>query len=277
MIRRHTSLVLVALLTPACQSARTAEQDRAQALEQRVVELEKQLAQAPSPVPAATPSPEAEPASARPRPPAVAARPSPPAARPAPAATPAPAASAAAEPRPVPAAEPRRPEPVVIPAGTSLALVLETPLSSARNQEGDSVTARVERAVSEEGRVVLPGGVVVRGRVVEAKASGRVSGKARLSVRFDRITVRGVEHEIDMSPVIVEAEDSHDRDAKVIGGGAAAGALIGAITGGKKGLGKGILVGGAAGTGAVLATKGKEVELPAGSRWTVRVREAVRL
>jgi len=36
-------------------------------------------------------------------------------------------------------------------------------------------------------------------------------------------------------------------------------------------------VGNGAGTGAVLINKGSEVEMPSGSRWTVRVKETVRL
>jgi len=68
---------------------------------------------------------------------------------------------------------PRREE---IPAGTSLTLVLETPLSTETSHEGQSVTARVERATSEDGDVVLPGGSVLRGRVTEVDRAGRVSG-----------------------------------------------------------------------------------------------------
>ena len=67
------------------------------------------------------------------------------------------------------------------------------------------------------------------------------------------------------------APRTHGRDAKIIGGGAAAGALVGAIADGGKGAGVGALVGGGAGTGAVLATRGKEVTLPAGARWRVRL------
>lgn len=67
------------------------------------------------------------------------------------------------------------------------------------------------------------------------------------------------------------------RDAKIIGGGAAAGALIGAIAGGGSGAAKGAAIGGAAGGGTVLATKGKEVVFPAGSKLTVTLKTAVAL
>ena len=67
------------------------------------------------------------------------------------------------------------------------------------------------------------------------------------------------------------APETHGKDAKIIGGGTGAGALVGAIADGKSGAAKGALVGGGAGTGVVLATRGKEVSIPAGSRWRVRL------
>ena len=169
---------------------------------------------------------------------------------------------------------PRREE---IPAGTALTLVLETPLSSASSHEGESVTARVERAVSEDGRVVLPGGSVLRGRVSEVDGSGRVKGRAHLAVKWETITVRGVTRSIRTSDVAMTADSNHGRDAKVIGGSTAAGAIIGGIVNGGRGAKKGAIIGAGAGTGAVLINKGSEVEMASGSRWTVRVKETVRL
>jgi type IV secretory pathway VirB10-like protein len=166
---------------------------------------------------------------------------------------------------------------LVLPEGTELTLVLETPVSSAGSNEGDAVTARVERAVSEDGRIVLPGGTVLQGRVTEAQASGRVKGRARVAVDFDRIVVRGRTHEFDAAPLVAEAAGGGGSDARMVGGGAAAGAIIGAIADGKKGALKGAVIGAGAGGAAVLATKGKDVEMPAGSRWTVRLRNSLRL
>lgn len=169
---------------------------------------------------------------------------------------------------------PRREE---IPAGTALSLVLETPLSTETSEEGDSVTARVERATSEDGRVVLPGGSILRGRVTEVDRAGRVSGRAHLAVKFDTIVVRGVSRRIETSDVAMTAEKQTGRDAKIIGGSTAAGAIIGGIVNGGRGAKKGAIIGAGAGAGAVLINKGQDLEMPSGSRWTVRVKETVRL
>ena len=181
-----------------------------------------------------------------------------------------------AESEPTMAREPNR-DRLSLPAGTELQLVLESGLSSATSQVGDPVTARVARATSPDGRVVLPGGTVLKGRVYRADAAGRVKGKSRLAVDFDRIVVRGVEHRLDTTAIDVEGPDSHGKDAAIIGGSTVGGAIIGGILGGGKGAKKGAVVGAVGGTGAVLATRGRDVEIPAGSNWTVRVKDRVTL
>ena len=93
------------------------------------------------------------------------------------------------------------------------------------------------------------------------------------SAAFDRIILRGEPRRLETTPIVVEAESGAKRDAKLVAGATAAGAVLGAVLGGKGGAGKGAILGGGAGAGAVLATRGKEVDLPSGSRWTVHVRE----
>ena len=169
---------------------------------------------------------------------------------------------------------PRR-ENLVIPGGTEMRVVLETGLSSDTSQDGERVVARVERATAQDGRVVLPGGTVLRGHVVRAESAGRIAGRSRLTVDFDRIVVRGREHPLQSTSITVDGPDTRRRDAAIIGGSTAAGAILGGIT--NKGVKKGAVVGAATGAGAVLVTRGDAVEMPAGSRWTVRVTNTVRL
>jgi hypothetical protein len=101
--------------------------------------------------------------------------------------------------------------------------------------------------------------------------NGKVKGRAYLCLAFTDLTVGGKTYRIAASRVSVLAPATHGRDAKVVGGAAAGGAVVGAIADGKKGAALGGLPGAGAGTGAVLATRGKEVTLPAGSRWQVRL------
>jgi outer membrane lipoprotein SlyB len=68
---------------------------------------------------------------------------------------------------------------------------------------------------------------------------------------------------------------SRAADAEKIGGGAALGAIIGAIAGGGKGAAIGAGVGGAAGTGTVAATRGKAAVLPSETKVSFRINNSV--
>ena len=158
-----------------------------------------------------------------------------------------------------------------LPTETSIPITLETAVSSATSRPEDRVDARVRADVLSGGKVVIPAGSEMRGHVVSVRRSGKVKGRAYLSLSFNELVANGKTYRIATRRIGVQAPPSHGRDAKIIGGGAGAGAVVGAIVDGKEGAAKGALVGAGAGTGAVLATRGKEVTLASGSRWRVRL------
>jgi len=170
-----------------------------------------------------------------------------------------------------------RPDPITVPEGVTFALVLETAISSATSRSGDLIVARLAEDIKVGEKVVVPSGSEVRGRVTAAVPSGRVKTRARLAFDFDTLVLGGKEHPIGTRPVDITARDTHKKDAVTIGIGAGAGAIIGAIANGGKGAAIGTLIGGAAGTGVMLTNTGKEVELGAGSRVTVRLTREARL
>jgi hypothetical protein len=148
------------------------------------------------------------------------------------------------------------------PAGTSLAVTVLSKLGSETSQVEDVVKASLAKPIVIDGTTVAPQGAEVRGVVSDAKKSGRVKGKATLSIAFDRLTVRGESHQIQTAPVVLEAQDKKSDDVKKGGVGAGVGAVVGGIAGGGTGAAIGAVAGGA---GTVLATKGREVEVPAGT------------
>jgi hypothetical protein len=165
------------------------------------------------------------------------------------------------------------PEPRILAAGTTLPLVLETSVASNTSQVEDRVVATLAEDVSVDSRLILAAGTEVVGYVTAAKQSGRVKGRARLAMEFDEVRDGGIRYRIETIPIDITADSSKGKDAKIAGGAAAAGALIGAIAGGGKGALKGGAIGGAAGGAAVLATRGKEVVLEAGTALEVTVKE----
>jgi hypothetical protein len=170
-----------------------------------------------------------------------------------------------------------RPDPITVPEGTTLPLVLETALSSATSRAGDRVVARLAEDVRVGEKVVVPAGSEVRGQVTAAVPSGRVKTRAHLAFDFDQVVLKGEEHSIGTRAVDITAGDTHKKDAATIGIGAGAGAVVGAIVDGKKGAGIGALIGGATGTGVMLTNTGKEVELGAGAHVTVKLTRETRL
>jgi len=137
------------------------------------------------------------------------------------------------------------------------------------------VRAALRRAVSVDGSVVLPASTIFHGSVTAAERSGKVKGVAHVAVRFSRFSLDDELVTIHTSSYARQAESTKKKDATKIGIGAGAGALIGGIIGGGKGAAVGAGVGGGAGTGAVMATRGEEVRLAAGSEISVTLTEPV--
>ena len=167
--------------------------------------------------------------------------------------------------------------PMDVPTGTELHLILETPVSSETAKPEQTVRARVSKPVVISGMTVIPEGAPVRGTVVAAERSGRVKGRALVSLRFNEVTVAKTPYRISTARIVRQAEATKGEDATKIGVGAGVGTAIGAIAGGKKGAAIGAGIGGGAGTGAVLATRGKEVTIPAGATLRTTVQETVGL
>jgi hypothetical protein len=120
-------------------------------------------------------------------------------------------------------------------------------------------------------------GTTVQGRIVDAVGSGRVQGRASMRIVLTGIMDGPKAIPIVTEPVVAEAEATKGRDAAVVGGAAGIGAAIGAIAGGKKGAAIGTVIGAGSGTGAVLATRGNEVEFGSESRVTFTLKEEAEL
>jgi hypothetical protein len=160
---------------------------------------------------------------------------------------------------------------VSVPAETPLRVTLLDEVASDTSAVEDRVAGRLAGDVTVDGETVIPAGSRVGGVVTYVQQSGKVKGRAALTVRFRTVTVGTQTYDLVAEPVRREAEGSKARDARDIGIGAGAGAVIGGLIGGKKGAGIGAAVGGAGGTGKVLATRGEEVRLASGTVVSTRL------
>jgi hypothetical protein len=165
---------------------------------------------------------------------------------------------------------------IEIPEGTELVVRTDTAIASDTSHVEDPIEAQLVNPVTIDGVVALPAGSIVKGVVSGAQPSAKVKGRASLSVRFTSIDVadHGAQYPIEAA-FAQEAASTKAKDAKKIGGGAAGGAVIGAIIGGGKGAAIGAAVGGGAGTAVVLSTSGDEVRLPRGTNLTLKLGKSV--
>src|SRR5882724_9267318 len=155
------------------------------------------------------------------------------------------------------------PKPLVVPADTVIAVILDQTISSKTSKAGDRFSATVESPVEVEGKVAIPKAARAEGVVKEAKAAGRFKGGALLSLALSSVTVDGKEYEIQTSAPTMASKGKGKRTAAMVGGGAGGGALIGGLAGGGKGAVIGGLIGAAAGTGGAGLTGNRDITLPA--------------
>lgn len=160
---------------------------------------------------------------------------------------------------------------VTIPSGTFLRLTLNTPVASDTSAVEDAVAAELTNTVMVGSRAALPSGALVAGVVRAVDPSGRVKGRARLTLDFTSVTSGGRRYAMSAEHFSRQASATKSEDAAKIGIGAGAGAVIGGLFGGKKGAAEGAAVGGGAGTGLVLATRGDEVRFPSGTDVSIQL------
>jgi hypothetical protein len=162
-------------------------------------------------------------------------------------------------------------------AGTPLEITLETAVASDTSKVEDTVRGKVARPVVVSGMTAIPAGAPVKGTVVAVERSGKVKGRASIALRFNEVMVGNTPYRIQTTRIVRQAEATKGEDAKKIGIGAGIGTAIGAIAGGKKGALIGAGVGGGAGTATVMATRGNEVRISAGSTLRTKIDESVRV
>jgi hypothetical protein len=184
---------------------------------------------------------------------------------------PAPAAAAPAPPAPAPAPPP----PIVIPAGKVLTVTIDQDISTKTNSSGDAFAASLAEPLTVNGRTVLPAGTRATGTVIESQAAGRVKGGALLELTLDSIRVNGQRCSIEASEFEQAGNGRGQRTAIGGGGGAAFGAIVGALAGGGKGAAIGALAGGGAGTAGAAYTGQRDVTIPAETRLHFRLKNSI--
>jgi len=174
-----------------------------------------------------------------------------------------------------------------IPQGTHVLLRLENNVTTRTARAGDYVYLRTAAPIAANGQIVVPEGSYVQGVVTHTVRSGRVKGKAELSIRIDTMTLPsgkvikltprlssvdsdGSEQKVDQNENEIKQGSSHGADAARIAELGGTGAAIGGIASRTwTGAGIGAGIGSGVGLAVVLLTRGKEVDLHRGSTMDV--------
>lgn len=211
-------------------------------------------------------------------------------------AEPASAKPAPAEPAPPPAA-PKPPAPskpktvaapavvvktVSVPVGTPLTVELVTPINTGTSNAGDKIEATLAAPLIYENELIANQGALLQGEITElTRASKDKSEEARASVKLAFTSIQTVDGDKSLDATVTNVEElkaggTGKRDALLIGGGAAAGAILGKILGkDTKGAVIGAVTGAAVGTGGVLLAKGHELDLPAGTKISLKAEQPI--
>src|SRR5688572_20879594 len=155
----------------------------------------------------------------------------------------------------------------VVPAGQELDVRLQTTLSSENATVEQRFDATTVVDLMQNGRVLVPAGAVLHGVVSSVKPAGRVERAGSLTLSFDRMTVNGRDYPIRGMATQVFQSGGIREEVGTAGVGAGIGGVVGGLLGGVQGAVLGAVIGAG---GAIAATDGKDIELPAGT--IIRVR-----
>ena len=170
---------------------------------------------------------------------------------------------------------------LTIPAGTKVPVALKHAVSSKGTHEGDSVYAETTFPVVANGRVLIPAGTYVQGRISHIQRGGRIKGRAEVLMHFTTLIYPSgytvllpgaVENApgVDKTTVkdgegTIRSDSQKGEKIGTVATSAGTGAVVGGLSNGGKGALIGAGIGGAVGTAIGLLARGNDVKLDAGT------------
>jgi len=155
-----------------------------------------------------------------------------------------------------------------LPAGTNLVIRMIEAIDSETARVGQTFRASMDQPVMVDGQTIIPRGSDAVVKLVDAKDSGKMTGRAELAVGLQSVTINGRLVDLNTLSVSKESGSQGEKTAKVAAGTAAVGAIIGAIAGGGKGAAIGAGAGAGAGAGSQVILGGQRVRIPSETRLT---------
>lgn len=164
---------------------------------------------------------------------------------------------------------------ITIPADTTVTIRMVDNVNSESARLGQTFKASLDEPIYANGQQVVPRGADVLTKIVDDQRAGKLSGRSSLTLALSQIVIDGRYVDVTSTDVETEAGSQSGRTAKVVGGTAALGAIVGAIAGGGKGAAIGAGSGAALGGAATIMTSGPKVNIPSETRLTFRLQAPV--
>jgi hypothetical protein len=157
---------------------------------------------------------------------------------------------------------------LVLPAGTQLSIRADQDIQAQNAMPGTTYQAEIASDVmGANGQVMIPRGAPAQLIIVDTNPNNTNNSKD-LSLALNSINVNGHNYMVQSNTVNGANNRPggigvNKRTGEYVGGGALAGAVIGALAGGGKGAAIGAVLGGAGGAGAQVLTRGHQINVPA--------------
>src|SRR5207245_11632646 len=113
--------------------------------------------------------------------------------------------------------------------GTSIKVRIIDSLSSGTTQAGDTFHGTLNEPIMADGKELYPKGADVTGRISDVHRSGRLSEPGELDLVLATIASGHLASSLELEPIVTKATSHTKSNATKIGGGAALGAIIGAV------------------------------------------------
>jgi hypothetical protein len=193
----------------------------------------------------------------------------------------------------------------VVPSGTKIPIIIDTPVDSDTSQEGDEFTARTAEDLMIDGNTALPAGSVIKGRIARIEPPKHMGRSGSVALKFDTVTTPDNRQIPIVANLVAHGGVVHARrglkdvaiDTTTFALPTAAGLGIGLLAGGSStttttttagttssdgisqgaAMAIGVAVGAAVGVAILAIKKGKKVDVRPGDELKIELAEDLRM
>lgn len=193
----------------------------------------------------------------------------------------------------------------VVPSGTKIPIIIDTPVDSDTSQEGDEFTARTAEDLMIDGNTALPAGSVIKGRIARLNPPKHMGRSGSVALKFDTVTTPDNRQIPIVANLVAHGGVVHARrglkdvalDTTTFALPTAAGLGIGLLAGGSSStttttttgtstsdgmsqgaaMAIGVAVGAAVGVAILAIKKGKKVDVRPGDELKIELAEDLRM